>query len=114
MHKDWKQIAGELTGLMAETRKGVPAVGKAFGELATAATAAGALDTKTKELVAVAISVAARCDGCIAFHVRAAVRQGATREELLETVGMAIYMGGGPAMVYGAQAMEAFEQFSAG
>ncbi|MFQ5773471.1 MAG: carboxymuconolactone decarboxylase family protein [Kiloniellaceae bacterium] len=113
MHKDWDKTANDLGGLMAKVRKGVPAVGKAFGELATAATKPGALDTKTKELIALAIGIAARCDGCIAFHVRSAVRQGATREEILETIGTAIYMGGGPSMVYGAQALEAFEQFAA-
>jgi len=65
MHKDWAQLAKDLSGLMAETRKGTPAVGKAFAELATAATADGALDPKTKELIAVAISITARCDGCV-------------------------------------------------
>ena len=113
MHKDWGAIANELSALMADTRKGIPDVGKAFGQLAAAATAPGALDTKTKELIALAIGIAGRCDGCIAFHVRAAVRQGATREEILETIGTTIYRGGGPSMVYGAQALEAFDQFSA-
>ena len=112
MHKDWGAIAKDLNGLMAEVRHGVPSVGKAFSELSTAATTSGALDTKTKELIALAISIAGRCDGCIAFHVRAAERQGATREEVLETIGTAIYMGGGPSMIYGAQTLEAFDQFS--
>ena len=112
MHKDWGGMAKDLSGLMAEVRKGAPGTAKAFGELAAAATAPGALDVKTKELMALAIGIAVRCDGCIAFHVKAAVRQGASREELLETVGMAMYMGGGPSFIYGAQALEAFDQFS--
>ena len=112
MHKDWKEVAKELSGLMAETRRGIPEVGKAFHELSKAATAEGALDSKTKELIAVSISITARCDGCVAFHVGAAVRHGASREEVLETIGMAIYMGGGPSLVYGAQALEAYEQFA--
>jgi len=112
MHKDWKQVAKELSGLMAATRRGIPEVGKAFHELSKAATAEGALDPKTKELIAVSISVTARCDGCVAFHVGAAVRHGASREEMLETIGMAIYMGGGPSLIYGAQALEAYEQFA--
>ncbi len=112
MHKDWKQLAEELSGLMAETRNGIPGVGKAFGQLAAAATAEGALDTKTKELIALAIGITARCDGCVAFHAGAAVRHGADREEVLETIGMAIYMGGGPSLVYGAQALEAYDQFA--
>lgn len=112
MHKDWKQVAKDLTGLMADTRRGIPAVGKAFQELSVAATAEGALDAKTKELIALAISITARCDGCVAFHTGAAVRHGANREEVLETIGMAVYMGGGPSWVYGAQALEAYEQFA--
>jgi len=113
MHKDWGKVANELSALIVETRKGIPEVGKAFAALAGAATAPGALDPKTKELIAVAISITARCDGCVAFHVRAAVRRGATRAEVLETIGMSIYMGGGPSMMYGAQALEAFDQFAA-
>ncbi len=112
MYKDWKQVAKELSALMVETRRGIPEVGKAFQQLAAAATAEGVLDTKTKELIALAIGITARCDGCVAFHAGAAVRHGANREEVLETIGMAIYMGGGPSLVYGAQALEAYEQFA--
>ena len=80
-------------------------------KFAQAALKANALDTKTKELIALAIAVATRCDGCIAFHAEAAVKQGASREEVLETMGMAIYMGAGPSVMYAAQALEAFDQF---
>jgi len=85
---------------------------KGFSAMAKAALELGALDSKTKELIALAIGVSARCDGCIAFHAKAAHQRGASREEVLETIGMAIYMGGGPSMVYGAQALEAFDQFT--
>ena len=112
MHKDWNTIARDLTGLMSRLGTDSPDVGRAFAGLATAATKPGALDTKTKELIALAIGIAARCDGCIAFHARAAARHGASREEFLETIGMAVYMGGGPSMVYGAQALEAYDQFT--
>jgi AhpD family alkylhydroperoxidase len=77
--------------------------------MAKAATEAGVLDTKTKELIALAISVAIRSDGCVAFHSQAAVKQGASREEVM---GMALYMGAGPSLMYAAQAVEAFDQFS--
>ncbi|HET6518701.1 MAG TPA: carboxymuconolactone decarboxylase family protein [Geminicoccaceae bacterium] len=110
MHKDWKELTGTLSGAMGEVRKGVPDVARAFGALSAAATADGALDKKTKELMALAISVAVRCEGCIGFHTKAAKQAGATREEVLETVGMSIYMGGGPSFVYGAQALEAYDQ----
>lgn len=86
---------------------------KNFSAMAAAATDSGALDTKTKELLAIAISVAIRCDGCIAFHTKAALQNGATRDEIMETIGLAIYMGAGPSLIYAAQAVEAFDQFAA-
>ncbi|WP_413204870.1 carboxymuconolactone decarboxylase family protein [Rhodospirillum sp. A1_3_36] len=113
MYKDWPKMAAELTTLMGDTRKGIPETWGGFSAMAKHSTAAGALDPKTKELIATGIGIAVRCDGCIAFHVKAAIQQGATREEMLETVGMGLYMGGGPSAVYGAMAMEAFDQFAA-
>jgi AhpD family alkylhydroperoxidase len=86
---------------------------KSFSALARAALEAKSLDTKTKELVALGIAVATRCDACIAFHAEAAVRNGATRDEVMETMGMAIYMGAGPSVMYAAQAVEAYDQFAA-
>ena len=73
----------------------------------------GALDVKTKELIAIAIAIAARCDGCVGFHVKAAIKAGATREEVLETVSMAIYMGAGPSMIYAAETLRAFDELTA-
>lgn len=81
----------------------------AFSAMATT-TQAGAFDARTKELIALAISVAIRCDGCVAFHAKAAVKQSATRDEVMETMGMALYMGAGPSLMYAAQAVEAFDQ----
>ena len=85
---------------------------KSFSAVAQAALKKNKLDTKTKELIALGISVATRCDDCIGFHVKAAIDQGATREELLETLGMAIYMGAGPSVMYASHAIEAYDQFS--
>lgn len=113
MYKDWPQYAKDLSGAMQGCRDGIPETWGAFGQLAAAATKDGAIDPKTKELIAIGIGIAMRCDGCIAFHVRTAVRHGATREEILETIGMAIYMGGGPSSTYGAMALEAYDQFAA-
>lgn len=112
MHKNWPQMAVELSGAVKELRGGAPDVMKGFSAIAQAALKANALDTKTKELIALAIAVATRCDGCIAFHAEAAVKQGASRDEVLETMGMAIYMGAGPSVMYAAQALEAFDQFT--
>lgn len=114
MEPDYPQIAKELTAAIAKLREGIPETMAGFSALAKAATAEGVLDPKTKELVAVGIAVTARCDGCIAFHTKAALKGGATREELLETLGMSIYMGGGPSMVYAAEALLAYDQFSGG
>lgn len=113
MLKDWPAMATELTGDIRSLRAGAPEVMKGFSALAQAALKADALDTKTKELIALAIAVATRCDGCIAFHAEAAIKQGASRAEVLETMGMAVYMGAGPNVMYAAQALEAFDQFSA-
>ena len=67
---------------------------------------------KTKELIALAIGVATRCDDCIAFHAKAAAQLGATPDEIQETLGMAIYMGAGPSVMYASHAWQAFLQFS--
>lgn len=86
---------------------------QAFGALSKSALAPGALDEKTKELIAMAIGVAARCDACLGFHARTLVRLGTTPKEFREMLGVAVYMGGGPALMYAANALAAFEEFSA-
>jgi AhpD family alkylhydroperoxidase len=112
MSKDFAQIANDVATGAGLLRQGAPDAMTAFASLAKAATAPGALDTKTKELMAVAIGIAVRCEGCVAFHTKMAHRHDATREELLETVSLAIYLGGGPSSVYGADAVRAYDQFS--
>lgn len=85
---------------------------QAFSELAKTATADGALDKKTKELIALAIGVSQRCDGCIGFHAKALKDLGATRDEIAEVMAMTVYMGGGPALMYAADALRAYDQFA--
>lgn len=97
---------------LASLRASTPDVMKSFGELGRAATASGVLDRKTKELIALALSVAARCDPCIGFHMQTLVKLGVTRPEVDETLGVATYMGGGPSLMYAASAIDAFEEFS--
>lgn len=94
------QLGSELPGPMS-----------GFSRLHKKSVEAGALEAKTKELMALAISIAVHCEGCIAYHTHDAVQAGATRAELLETIGVAIMMGGGPASVYAAHAMDAIDQF---
>ncbi len=95
MHKDWPEMARDLSQAIKEVRLGTPEVMKSFSAMAKAATEGGTLDVKTKELTALAIAVAIRCDGCVAFHAQAAVKHGATREEIMEVMGHGgFYMGG--------------------
>jgi len=110
MVKDWQAMAAELTGDIRSLRAGAPEVMKGFSALAQAALKADALDTKTKELIALAIAVALRCDDCIAFHVKSALQQGASRDEVIEALAMAIYMGAGPSVMYASHALDAYEQ----
>ncbi|MCW2242829.1 carboxymuconolactone decarboxylase family protein [Azospirillum canadense] len=112
MVQDWPQMTVEMSAAVRTLRGGAPDVMKGFSAIAKAALETKALDTKTKELIALAIGVAARCDACVAFHAQAAVQNGATREEVMETLGMAIYMGAGPSVMYAAMAAEAFDQFA--
>jgi AhpD family alkylhydroperoxidase len=112
MH-DWPMMTKELSAQLRNLRGGASEVMKAFAGMAQSATAPGALDAKVKELIALGIAVAVRCDDCIAFHAKAAVQKGATKEEVLETLGMAIYMGAGPSVMYASHALEAFTQFDA-
>ena len=109
----YKQLTQDVMANLAPLHKGVPQVMKGFGDMGKAAIADGALDAKTKELIALAVGVAARCDGCIAFHTKALVKLGATEAEVHETLGVAIYMGGGPSAMYASNAMAAFNEFSA-
>ncbi|UFZ05144.1 carboxymuconolactone decarboxylase family protein [Bradyrhizobium ontarionense] len=111
MTKLYSEICKDLSGNLKTLRKDIPDVMQGFSALAKAASSDGALDKKTKELIALAIGVAVRCDGCIGFHAEALVRMGASRQEVEETLGMAIYMGGGPSLMYAADAIAAFEQF---
>jgi len=111
--KNWPEFTKTLSSELKSLRGGAGDVMKAFSSLAQAALAQGALDPKTKELIALGISVAVRCDDCIAFHVKAAIDRGATREEVLETLGMSVYMGAGPSAMYASHALGAYTQFAA-
>ncbi len=112
MTKEYKNIIGDISTYTAELRKLIPDTMAGFTTMAKAATQTKVLDEKTKELIALALGVAAHCDGCLGFHTRTLVKLGATREEIAETLGMAIYMGGGPSLMYAADAMRAFDQFT--
>ena len=112
MVDDWKGFAAALSGDLRKLRADAPDVMKAFSGLAQSALGGDGLDAKTKELIALAISVALRCDDCIAFHAEAAAKAGASRQEMTQTLGMAIYMGAGPSVMYASHALAAFDQFA--
>jgi len=113
MSTNYPARRSELQGLMLRLGRELPGPMGGFGNLHKAATASGALDTKTKELIALGIAVAIRCDSCIGFHVHAALAAGATRAEVLDALGVALLMGGGPAAMYACDALTALDQFEA-
>ncbi|WP_100656549.1 carboxymuconolactone decarboxylase family protein [Alteromonas flava] len=112
MSKSYVEITQRISKNMKGLRTDINETMQGFSAMAKAATADGVLDKKTKELIALAIGVSTRCDGCIGFHVKALVELGASKEEVEETLAMAIYMGGGPSLMYAADAMQAFDEFS--
>jgi AhpD family alkylhydroperoxidase len=113
MTKQYKEITKDINQALAKLRVQAPDVMKGFGLLSQSATQDGALDKKTKELIALALGIASHCDGCIGFHTQALVKLGATQEEIVEALGMAVYMGGGPSLMYAAESLTAFEQAKA-
>jgi AhpD family alkylhydroperoxidase len=110
---NWTEFLDDTVARMATLQAQTPGMFGGFGAMSKAAKTSGALDEKTKEFIALGISVSTRCDSCIAFHVKSLVRLGTTRAEMCEALEMIGYMGGGPAIAYGAKALEAYDEFSA-
>lgn len=108
---DYVQEHQHLEARLTQLGQELPGPMSGFARLHKKAVEQGALSTKVKEMMSLAISIVLGCDGCIAYHVHDAVRAGATRQELLETIGVALLMGGGPGSIYAAHAMDAIEQF---
>jgi AhpD family alkylhydroperoxidase len=106
-------VIDELRGPTRSLRQAAPAAWEGFTKLHGAAVADGVLSGRVKELMALAIAVVKACDGCIAYHAQAAVRKGATPEEVAEALSVALLMDGGTATVYGPRAWAAFEEFAA-
>jgi len=103
----------EARTLGRELRRAIPGTYRAYAQLHSAVLEPGALTTSTKELIALAIAVTRKCDGCIAAHADGAARSGATTDEVAEAIGVAILMNGGPATVFGPRAFAAFKEFAA-
>lgn len=111
MTKDYVAITREISNGLKSLRKDLPEVMTGFSALAQAATKDAALSKKTKELMALGIAISTRCDGCIGFHTEALIKLGTTRAEFEEALGLAVYMGGGPSLMYAGEAMSAWAQF---
>jgi AhpD family alkylhydroperoxidase len=103
-------VRKRITKANAGLKNAQPDTLKGFNQMHAQAMRDGALDTRTKELIAVALSVGSRCDPCIAFHVPAALRHGATRDEIMEVLAVTVMMGGGPSLMYAAHVIEAMEE----
>jgi AhpD family alkylhydroperoxidase len=112
MTKNYRDITSSVSKSLSRFREDIPDVMKSFGALGQSATCDGALDRKTKELIALCLGVAGHCDACIGFHMKTLIKLGATQTEVEEALGVCVYMGGGPSLMYAADALAAFEQLS--
>jgi len=113
MSKSFAVITSDVSQALGTLRKAIPDTLKGFSAMSQGALAPGVLSALDKELLALGIGVASRCDACIGFHVKALIKLGVSREQLMETLGVAVYMGGGPTLMYAAEAVRAYEEFSA-
>jgi AhpD family alkylhydroperoxidase len=111
MSTNFPALRNELQSVMLQLGREIPEAMGGFAALHKAATAKGALERKTKELIALGIAISIRCDSCIAHHVRDVLAAGATHAEVLECLGVAVMMGGGSAAMYACTALTALQQF---
>lgn len=110
---DHPKLVQNINENLLPLRKAQPDAMQAFGQLARTAMSEGAISTKHKELMALAIGITQHCSGCIGFHVKALLKLGCTRQELEEMLSVCVYMGGGPALMYSAEAMKAWDTMAA-
>ena len=111
MTKSYSEITADINHGIGKLREGTQDTMAGFNTLAKAAMKAGALGADQKELIALAIGVAGHCDGCIGFHAKSLARIGVAREHVIEALAVAVYMGGGPSLMYAAEAIHAFDEF---
>lgn len=113
MSKSFVTLTRDVAQGLDALRRGIPETMQGFNAMAKSALRVGAIDELHKELIALAIGVASRCDACIGFHVKALIRLGVSREQLMETLGICTYMGGGPTLMYAAEAVRAYDELMA-
>ena len=107
----YHRVAADLRGPTRDLRHAIPDTWAGFAQMHKSAMAEGVLPTKVKELMALVVGVVKHCDGCVAYHARAAAAAGATEAEVVEALGVALLMEGGPASVWAPRALEAFREF---
>ena len=112
MAKSYKEITNDISRNLQNLGKEHPEMMEAFQALQGAAIQDGALNKKTKELIALAIGISSRCDGCIGFHTKKLIEFGCTRKEFVEMLSTTVFMGGGPVLMYAANALDAYDEFS--
>jgi len=108
----YKDKASNLFDFVGTLSKENPGIAQGFMSLHKTVGSDGALSVKQKELIAIGISINVRCEGCLSVHISAALEAGATQEEIIETIGVSVLMGGGPAVAYGKRAYDAMMEFS--
>lgn len=109
---DHNDLICDISAQLAKLRKAQPEAMRGFSQLAQASMAEGAISAKHKELIALAIGITQRCSACIGYHVRALIQLGGTRQELEELLTICTYMGGGPALMYAAEALKCWDAMS--
>lgn len=112
MSGKYQRIIEELSKYMGELKSKQPGLMTGFEGMMQATSKDGALSHKVKELIALAIGIAGHCEGCIGFHVKKLIKLGVTKDELLEMISVAVYMGGGPSLMFAAETLAAFDEFS--
>jgi AhpD family alkylhydroperoxidase len=110
MMLDWNEYQKQLSTTIAEIARTSPDIARGYRMLSDAAAKTGKIDAKTRELISLAVAVTLRCDGCITFHTDAAAKQGATKEEVIEALGIAISVNAGAALIYSARTVDAFAE----
>ncbi|RBW58826.1 carboxymuconolactone decarboxylase family protein [Ruegeria sp. A3M17] len=109
---NWQNKLSDTRNNLRNLNSAIPSTARAFGALGKSVKEGGALDYKTKEFIALGMSIAARCEPCITLHTEALIKAGASREEVSDVLAMAIQMGGGPSLMYAARALECFDELS--
>lgn len=105
---DWNEYHREVLGRIGDLAKISPDILRGYRMISEAGAKTGKLDAKTRELIALAVAVTRQCDGCIIVHTDAAIKQGATREEIVEALGVAVTVNAGAALIHSGKVMDAY------